>query len=409
MLDERHLKTTMAGFGIGRSVYFQQWTFDRPMYVSKKENEKLIALQKVMYKMIVHFVRNYGDYQELMPLSAEATHVLKIFEKKPYQPGTYRTDFVYDPEGKMRIIEITCRFALNGMFVPAILNPLAEDYRKDKHPDLATNDHYSGIEKYLCSLIGDAKRIIILTGGDRRNSSKMYADIFRISGIPVSFVEYQDLNENEDDFSDAWVISELALEEIEALSEATVKKLADCNIINDFRTVMLIHDKRFFSVLGDEHLRATALSKDEINTLDEFYIPTYGSNQEPEVWEQARRNKQDWIIKHRSLGKSQQIYAGPVTSPEKWEEICTGTDLENLVLQRWIPQRKVEGTVAGEKVSDYITGTALFFNDRYFGLGDFRTSSFPVTNVVDHRKRFSLVLAEDRPELTEGQFQSLES
>ena len=64
-----------------------------------------------------------------------------------------------------------------------------------------------------------------------------------------------------------------------------------------------------------------------------------------------------------------------------------------MILQEWIPQKRITGKIKGEKFEDFVTGTLLYFDDNYFGMGDFRTSSHPVTNKVDHRKACSLIRA----------------
>lgn len=63
----------------------------------------------------------------------------------------------------------------------------------------------------------------------------------------------------------------------------------------------------------------------------------------------------------------------------------------NLVLQKWVPQRTFEGNIGNKKFNDYVTGTFLFFDNNYFGFGPFRTSSLQVANQIDHRKAFALL------------------
>ena len=109
----------------------------------------------------------------------------------------------------------------------------------------------------------------------------------------------------------------------------------------------------------------------------------------------ARSNKNGWILKHRALGKSQSVYAGIVTDEEVWSTVLNEANLEDYVLQEWIPQRRHQGEIQGEPYQDFLTGTLIFFDDNFFGFGDFRTSSHPVTNVVDHRKASSVIVSEE--------------
>jgi hypothetical protein len=214
-------------------------------------------------------------------------------------------------------------------------------------------------------------------------------------GIQISKVPFTKVQENLELLSSSWIISELAFDEILSIPKNVLKVLSSLNVINDFRTVFLIHDKRFFEVLCNQEFQASVLSQREISFFSQYLVPTYTFEQAPELWQEARKNKDQWIIKHRALGKSQQIYAGIVTDAEDWEKLFIKGEFSELILQRWINQTKVSGNIGEYHYEDFVTGTLLFFDEHYFGFGDFRTSSFPVTNVVDHRKACSLILNHD--------------
>ena len=85
------------------------------------------------------------------------------------------------------------------------------------------------------------------------------------------------------------------------------------------------------------------LTEEEITFFKRFYIPTYTANEAVDVWEIAKENKNDWIIKHRALGKSQQIYAGLVTPLEEWLAVFESSDFKDMTLQEWIPQKTIKG------------------------------------------------------------------
>ncbi len=386
--------------------YYRQWMFDEPIVVSYSHHEKLQRLQKLMYKAIVFFVENYKTYRHLQPISEKANQIIDIWSKRPYQVGTYRTDFVYDANQQEKIIEITCRFSLNGVYLSAIINMMAEHYRQTHHPYLVVLDVYSDIYQHLEACHKNVSGIYVLVGDDRRNESKLYTDIYEEMGLRVIPIHFSEIKKNFKKLEQAWVVVELSLEEIESLELEVIEELSKLNIINDLRTILLIHDKRFFAVLGNEQFLDAALTKEEQAFFKQFYIPTYRfDTASEEIWTKARQDKDKWILKHRSLGKSQQIYAGVVTEQATWETLFETGAIQEMVLQEWIPQQRMQGKVNGKPHSDYVTGTLLFFDDNYFGFGDFRTSSFPVTNKVDHRKMSSLILAEGS-ELLEQQFQN---
>lgn len=394
-MDKEILKKSVEDFIFENENYYKQWVLEDPIIISNSHHLKLSNLHKVMYKMILHFVNNFDDYHDLMLVSKKTKKIVKSLKRIEYNIGTFRTDFVYDYNKQPKLIEITCRFALNTLFVTSIFDSLSTKYYKKHLRKRKVINHYKGLMPYISKLskTGD---IFILKGSDKKNESKIFKGIFEKTGVKVINV---DVNKIEDHICDmnnnSWIISELTLDEIESININLIIKLSKLNIINDFRTSLLIHDKQFFSVLENESLQEACLTKDEINFFKFFLIPTYSRNQRLDKWLEAKKNKNDWILKHKALGKSKSIYAGIVTEQSKWDTIFENENLEEFVLQKWVPQTKIESKILEKKYQDYITGTMLFFNDKYFGLGPFRTSSFPVTNVVDDRKAISLVLKED--------------
>ena len=389
-----NLEESVQQFIEDKKEYYKQWIFEEPIVISKSHNASMQKLQNVMYKLIKEFVVNYEEYKEHMPVSEDVERVLTIFKRKDYNIGTYRTDFVYDENNQVKLIEITCRFALNGMFLSGLMNDIAKENIPDSLKEIKIKDQYLPIYQHLNEYLKNSSAVCVLKGNDTRNESKIYIDILKRTGLELIEVSYNELESNLEKLSNSLVISELSFDEILSLSEKTLNALASSNLINDFRTVFLIHDKRFFSVLSKTALQAKALTSEEISFFENYYIPTYCSYEAKEKWEMAKNNKDEWIIKHRSLGKSQKVFAGIVTPVEEWAAIFESADFKDMTLQKWIPQKTIKGRIQKEEFEDFVTGTLLFFDDNYFGYGDFRTSSHPVTNKVDHRKVAGLILDE---------------
>lgn len=378
--------------------YYGQWVFDNPLFISHEKDLDFQRIQKILYRLICEFVQNYPKYEELMPISDQAKHVLQLFNSRPYQTGTYRTDYVFDSTGVPRLIEITCRFALNGFFEAAVYNKCSQRICDERFPGLNFTNRYEELYLYLESLYSRNEEIIIIKGSDLKNSSQTYLKIFQATGMPVSEMHYSELSFNARRLKKSWVISELTLGEIEKLPDCVLKTLAESNLINDFRTVFLIHDKRFFYVIQDMHLQEACLSEDDRLFFKKHLIPTYRYGVEPDTWKAAEKRREQWILKPRSLGKSKGIYAGELTSEEEWNRILKSPEIRDYILQQWIPQDRWKGRLRGEEYSDYITGTLLFLNNHYFGQGPLRASSYPISNVVDDRKVATIALKQGRVE-----------
>lgn len=404
MLCEK-LRNAVSKFVEEKHDYFIQWVFDEPIVASAGDRKELGKVQNLMFRMISGFVTEYLDkFQHVMPVTEKELRVIKAFDKKKiYRPGTYRTDFVFDSNRQIKLIEITCRFALNAIFENVVFNQYSIDYACKTNLQDNRVEEYLGAIDYLASLIADHKKVCILKGSDLKNSSRIFKGIFEDAGLQVIEVQWQDCRKSHELLSDSFVVSELTLEEITNLDDSTLSVLANCSLVNDFRTALLIHDKRFFSVLFDDGVLGEYLSQEEVMFFKPYLIPTYSYGQSPKVWDQARGCKDGWILKHRALGKSKSIYAGPVTDERKWSDLFDSHEIKDFILQQWVSQDRVSGHVGGVGYDDFITGTLMFFDEHYFGLGPFRTSSHPVTNVTDDRKAFPLVL-EDPDQLDQNKY-----
>jgi hypothetical protein len=398
------LEESVKIFAHEKRDYYKQWIFDEPIFISKTHIDELTHLQKIMYQLIYRFVTNYEQYKSLMPIDANTEKIIRIFNELEYVPGTYRTDFVYDHKLQPKLIEITCRFAFNGLFLSALMNFEAENQRQKLYPTTKSHDVYSRIFNELNKYFSHADKVFILKGGDIRNESKIFEEIIERMNKKVVSMHYSEITTRQDELEGHTIISELALEEIASLPLSTIAYLSKQTLLNDFRTVFLIHDKRFFSVIGDEQFLRDSLSDSDYDFFMRYYIPSFNYSKSCKSWQDARVNKDKWIIKHSTLGKSQQIYAGIVTSDEEWEQIFAEELNEKFVLQEWISPSKMKGTVNGVSHDDYVTGTLLFFNQNFYGFGDFRTSSYPITNKVDHRKMTYLVVSDNDETIMNNEF-----
>lgn len=386
------LRDSVATFVDDRISYYRQWMFDEPLVVSEAHSEDLARIQRCMYRLIRAFVADYDRWAHIMPLSADARRVIEAAARKSYRVGTYRTDFVYDASWTPRLIEITCRMSLNGIFTAAVMKRHSDDFRAAHlkgEPDLSP---YEDLYAHLEQLLRGKDGIILLKGVEERNESKIFIPIFERAGIPVTIVAPADIEAHLDKMASSLVLSELSHAEIFAIPPPVMERLARVDLLNDLRTILLVHDKRFFSVLNQRSFRESVLSKEDAAFFERFLVPTFAAHERPDLWNEALEHREKWILKHRVLGKSVEVHAGPVTSEADWRALFAPGKREDYILQEWIPQTRLSGHVGGTAHEDFHAGTLLFFDDHYFGLGEFRLSSFPVSNKGDHRKMSSIVV-----------------
>lgn len=386
------LEVLVNDFAEAKKSYFGQWTFEKPFVISAQEDQLLNELQNVLRKLIRGFVLNYDRWAYLMPVNKDCRRVIDAFQAKPYKCGSYRVDTVFDGNRQQKIIETTCRFALNGYFIAGLFNYYAQQYKVNNPTTTPTINRFTSFFPFLMDLIGQHRKLIVLKDTDGRNASKIYLPLFEKMGFELLILNPEEINHRVDEISGGFLISELTIKQVENLSDEVLEVLVGIDMINDLRTVVLIHDKRFYDVLGRDEIRNTYLTKSEIELLDTFYVPTYRHGASPDEWKLARRNKNNWILKHRSLGKSQDVFSGTLCTETEWTELFKRTDINQFIVQRWVEQPRFRGVVNGVEVEDYVTGTLLYFDNHYFGTGIFRTSSCPVSNKTDDRKMFGITL-----------------
>ncbi|HOW98236.1 MAG TPA: hypothetical protein PK634_10655 [Kiritimatiellia bacterium] len=375
----------------GAADYFRPWTFDVPLAIRKETSDRLRRVQQLYLKCIRRFAEHYDRYRDLMPVPDRVTEILALCRRKPYRPGTYRTDFVIDESNRARLIETTCRFAMNGYFTSGFFVHNLADRWLAGRPAIRKIDEYTAFyERYMDSF-GPFDHVCLLKGADERNDTKFVIPVFEAAGFPVRIIRTAEVPARAGEFAGAAVLGELSHEELCGLPTETIKAIIDADSMNDLRTVFLFHDKRFFALLYHDAFAREALTAAELDELRACVVPTYTKRLNPELWPRARDDKDRWIIKPHNMGKSIDVHAGCVTDPAEWRALFDSGRADRMVLQEYVPQRRFRGTIGDKACHDYVVGTLLFFEDGYFGPGLCRASSFPVTNKVDDRKVAPLV------------------
>ena len=376
----------------GAREHFRPWTYDVPLAIRPETHARLRRVQQLYLKCIRHFAERYLDrYRDLMPVSNRVAEILALCRRRPYRPGAYRTDFIVGLDNRIRLIETTCRFALNGFFRAGTYAQLAQEHVR-AHPGIRFLDPHAPFFDALMEYFGPFERVCVLLGWNTaKNESKLFMPVFEAAGVPVEKIPAAEVPSSTHLFEKAAVIGELSHEELCALPAETVEAMVGSNLLNDLRTVFLIHDKRFFALLHRDEFMENALTAEEREAFRPYLIPTYTRHLNPEIWPAARNHKDRWIIKPFNNGMSIDVFAGPLTSAADWEALFDSGRADAMVLQEYVPQRKFRGTVAGMPREDYAASTLLFFEDGYYGTGVFRASSHPVTNQGDDRKIAPLV------------------
>ncbi len=379
--------------------YLSQWYMDIPGIITDVGYNKLKRLQTLLYRAICQFVENYEKYESIFCLDQKAKRIVEICkDAKPYssghkyRPGTYRPDILFDTNGNQKICEIGGRFPLNGYLASGFSEIIGKELFQKKNSQLKIRDEYVKFLKALFNYWNPSEnnlllpdRIVVLKGSDKPCDIKYYIPFFKKLGIDVITLSPCEFDANPEIVKGSAIIDEFNQMEIESLSEHSIAILSESNSLNDLRTIFLIHDKRFLALLSDDEFQRGFLDNSEREFLRGYLIPTYTYLQE-DFMEKARHDKDQWLLKHSLLGKSEKVYAGVHCSAAEWEELYTSGSVRDMVLQPYIKQIQVNGSIGDDNFSDYVTGTMLCLDNNFFGAGLFRTSSFEITNRKDDRK-----------------------
>ena len=367
------------------SVYFFNWYFDRPMVISKERDMELQRVQQLLSKCLHFYADHYEEYLDLIPYDEKILHILDMVKDKKYVLGTFRPDYIIGADERIQICEITSRFFGNGYFLSFFADKKGRELAKASGYEVR-DDRMESMLAYYARMADGFSRISVVKSADKSDSIRLYVPFYRALGKEVRVFECEELSANIDWIKDSLILSALNQKDILAMSDDILELMTETPRYNDFRTVFLAHDKRLFSLFFMDSFTDRFLDKDETAFLRDHVIPTYIYGQNDAVWENARLNKDSYIIKHHCLGKSERVYAGCMTDENEWQAQWDSGAVREMILQPFITQRCTPNVWQGQSFMEYMSGTILSVDEEYFGTGLFRSSSLPVLNKGDDRK-----------------------
>ena len=362
-----------------RAPYYDNWFVDDPYPVDAELDETFARIHGALAAAIDLFVGRFDRWSAVVPFPALAHRIARLTEGVPYDKGTFRTDLVFARDGTPRLIEITCRFVMNGFLRHAVFEHLAQEHCFPR----VRPDRYRTFLPALDGWLGADP--IMIRGEEGRNDSEFLEWVFQAAGRTLTIVPPAELPRALDDLDGRRLVSEMNHGEISRLADRDVRRLVDAGMRNDLRTAVLVHDKAFFAVMTLPEFQAE-LPPAEAEILRRHLQPTWLAHLAPELWAQARHDPAGWIMKPRNLGRSEGVIAGAMVAPEEWDAAWLAADPMTTVIQRFVDQPRWHTSLRGQPLEDYVAGTLLFAQEGYFGPGMFRLSSLPVTNVGDDRK-----------------------
>ena len=374
-----------------KTDYYHRWYHDRPMLITSERRDQLRRMQALLYKCIVYMAEHYREWvPQYMPLDDKVMEILDRQSRYPFRAGAYRPDYLISEYGQLLLVEITSRFFGHGIWAnyPSVVK--AEQFMEG-HPGASWENRYDELLTYMRDFIPAGSPLYVLKSSDPTSEIALYKKFYEYYGHEVTVYEAAEVEANIDKWShDAVVLSALNQHDLLSFKMETLQAMIDARMLNDFRTIFLMHDKRFLSLIFVDEFTQQCLTEEETTFLRQHTIPTYiYNNRYKDVWEDALAHKDKYILKPYDLGKSVGLYAGVMTDEDTWKSILHSslfTLHSSFILQPFIHQRTYPCVWEGSHYDEYVCGMMLCMDDRYFDSGMFRTSSAPVTNKVDDRK-----------------------
>lgn len=350
--------------------------------------------QDIMLRLMQYLSENYASLEALLPHDPEVKTFLRELQDVPFQKGTFRTDFVVDERNEARLIEVTCRYPLNGYFRSVAANAMNQAWRSEKMRSLTDVAYVNPLLEKFLTWMGHSDRVVLIKGEDCRDNESTYLpEILSEAGIETQICSYQEwLINGENWVNNAAIIAELTFEEWLGMPIRLVRAMLKQPLLNDPRLVFIVHDKSFFGLVNFEEITNKLFTKEETVFIQNAFAETYFVHRNPEILESARQNPGDWVLKPRRLGRSVDIIAGSLSSTEKWHAaLAQACDDGSMILQKWHLSKRVTGRIGETDYQDYFAGTLLYWGEEFFGPGLFRASCHPISNVKDNRMILSVV------------------
>ena len=385
-----------------KTEYYHHWYHSKPMLITSERRDELRRMQALLYKCIVYITEHYREWvPQYMPLDEKVMEILDRQSRYPFRAGAYRPDYLVSDDGQMLLVEITSRFFGHGIWMnyPSVVK--GEQFMAD-NPSIVWENRYDELLTYMRDIIPTGCPLYVLKSSDPTSEIALYKKFYEYYGHEVTVYEADEVEAHINQWShNAAVISALNQEDFLSFKMETLQAMIDARMLNDFRTIFLVHDKRFLHLIFVDEFTHQCLTEEETTFLRQHTIPSYlppkgefengkWKIENAKIWEDALIHKDRYIFKPYNLGKSAGLYAGVMTDEETWRSLIINSQLSNVnsnyILQPFIKQRTYPCEWEGQHYAEYVCGMMLCMDNCYFDSGVFRTSSAPVTNKVDDRK-----------------------
>jgi very-short-patch-repair endonuclease len=252
------------------------------MLITSERRDELRRMQALLYKCIAYMAEHYREWvPEYMPLDEKVMEILDRQSRYPFRAGAYRPDYLISEDGQLLLVEITSRFFGHGIWANYPSEAMAQQFMA-AFPEVSWENRYNELLTYMRDIIPVDWPIYVLKSSDRGSESVFYTKFYEYYGHEVTVYEADQVEAHIDKWShDAVVFSALNQQDLLSFKMETLQAMIDARMLNDFRTIFLIHDKRFLHLIFVDDFTRQCLTEEETTFLRQHTIPTYLAPQPP--------------------------------------------------------------------------------------------------------------------------------
>lgn len=285
-----------------------------------------------------------------------------------------------------KFCEINARFTTNGYLLTQFGCQAIDEINGLKNKRIKRIENLSNVVKAYENFFELDMPIGILIGrekisiNDMQILQKILPNAFYIKPSELKLDSSSNLYVTNTD-SNKIILSQFLIElhqdEITSLPVEIVRSLVtSCKILNDLRTVFLVHNKSFLTLLSDDSFLKDYLSPfyhDVIKTHRIMSLRIEKLTEDLTIYNRVINEKNNWLVKPCRFGKGEGIIFGKNVSTKSWEDILKKCiESNDYIVQEYVRQEMFqithdeEGLVSSKDY--YLVGSILCFNEKFLGI-----------------------------------------
>jgi hypothetical protein len=361
-----------------------------PISVSLLLFTELGDLANTLMRAVRTVAENYlidSAMQSLMPLPVHLVEFLKMSHSNMYQAGTMRPDLLFGKYHEIKVCEINARFPLNGMLSSQWVSQasFAHEYSDSSCSQLP--DNIGKIQDEILERFDVTKPLGWVSHSESGTESRFFLQKFaELGGLFIELdpleLSLQDGRVQGQGVEIEQFILEIDREELCLFDPPVLNHIVQqCNYINDVRTLILVHDKRILSILGDRLIMQNYLQEEDLVRLAR-HIPETLDLGNQDNYKRVLTTPSEWVIKKISGGRGVGMLIGVQCDAVLWRETLENHS-EEYMAQSYVPLDTFD-VIRGDSIKPmHVVGSLPCFDGLSFGLGMYRASSRAGINLGD--------------------------